>query len=72
MYQQDKHLGFGIIFNHTKFLKDLTCQFLATPLSKIFLFNVLAHRYQIHRKNDLIEAKQIAYLKSFNIPDCIS
>ena len=28
----------------------------------IFLFNVLAHLYQKHRKNDLIEAKQIAHL----------
>ena len=26
------------------------------------LFNVLAHWYQKHRKNDLIEAKQIAHL----------
>ena len=33
--------------------------FLATSFSTIFLFNVLAHRYQIHRKNDLIEARQI-------------
>ena len=61
MYQ-DKYFCFGIVFNHAKFLKDLTCQFLATPFSTIFLFNVLAHRYQKHRKNYLKEAKQIAHL----------
>ena len=46
---QDRYLCFGIIFNHAKFLKDLT-------------FNVLANRYQIHRKNDLMEVKEIAHL----------
>ena len=61
MYQ-DKYLCLGIFFNHAKFLKDLTCQFLFKPLSTILLFNVLAHRYQIHRKNNLIEAKQIVHL----------
>ena len=35
-------------FNHAKFLKDLTYRFLATLFSTVFLFNVLAHRYQIH------------------------
>ena len=78
MYQ-DKYLCFGIIFNHAKFLKDLTCRFLATPFSTIFLFNVLAHRYQKHRKNDLLEAKQIAHLNRSismtefaDIPDYLS
>ena len=50
------------IINHAKFLKDLTCHFLAMPFSTIFLFNVLPHWYQKHRKNDLIEVKQIVHL----------
>ena len=53
---------FEIIFNNPKFLKDLTCRFLAIPFSTIFLFDVLAHRYQKHWKNYLIEAKEIAHL----------
>ena len=61
MYQ-DEYFCFGLIYNHVRFLKDLTWRFLATLLSTIFLFNVLAHRYKLHRKNDLIEAKQIAHL----------
>ena len=44
---KDKYVCFWIICNHAKFLKDLTCQILATPFSMIFLFNVLAHWYQI-------------------------
>ena len=56
---QDKYLCFRIIFNHAKFLKDLTCWFLTTSFSTISLFNVLAHRYQKHRKNDLIEANRL-------------
>ena len=64
-------MTFGIIYNHAKFLKDLTCQFLYTLFSKNFLFNVLAYRYQKHRKNDVIEAKQIAHFnRSINTPDC--
>ena len=69
MYQ-DKYLCFGIIFNHAKFLKDLTCRFLATPFSTIFLFNVLAHRYQKHRKKSSNRDKADCALKSINIPDC--
>ena len=35
----------------------------------IFLFNVLAHLYQKHRKN---RGKADCALKSFNIPDCLA
>ena len=71
MYQ-DKYLCFGITFNHAKFLKDLTCRFLATLFSTILLFNVLAHRYQKHRKNDLIDTKQIAHLNHRSISLTVS
>ena len=47
----NKYLCSAIIFNHVKFLKDLTCWFFATLFSMIFLFNVLTHWYQKHRKN---------------------
>ena len=41
-------------------------QNLIDMISMISLFNVLAHRYQKHRKNDLIEAK-LKSIVSFNI-----
>ena len=48
---QDKYICFGIIFNH---VKDLTCWFFATLFSMIFLFNVLAHWYQKHRRKNYL------------------
>ena len=66
---QDKYLCFGIIFNHAKLLKYLTCQFFAMLFSMIFFIQCSRSSVSKHRKNDLIEVKQIAYLKR-SIPYC--
>ena len=53
---QDKYLCFGIIFNHAKFWKGLTCHFFATVFNDFPI--------QCSRSSRA--------LKSFNIPNCVA